>query len=144
MGPRWADGRQHLAEPLLLHPQVNKQSGEQEAAVKNLFAKYGTASAKPFFAKAGIGAFKVHRTVVDGSETLPQLWRAQCGVRFGLWNFTRHASAHEFPPDARCDRCFGQRARTSPLAPAGVESASAAGSAGSDSEVDEMFCGSGG
>ena len=48
----------------------------------------------------------VHQVGVDSLELLPQLWRTSCGVRFGLWRFTRHATLDDFPADARCLRCF--------------------------------------
>ena len=117
--------------------RVDQQLLEQEAAVKDLFAKFGPAPAKPFVAKAGKGAFKVHRAMTDGAELLPQLWRTRCGVKFGLWCFTRHAAVEGFPPDALCVRCFGQGAAAPALAEVGSDSlaCSAGGDSNSDGEL---------
>jgi len=115
--------------------RVDQQHLEQELAVKDLFAKYGLAREKPFFAKAGKGAFKVHRAMSDGADLLPQLWRTRCGVRFGLWTFTRHASVAASPADSLCERCFGREAAAPAFADAG--SSGSAGSAGASSGSGE-------
>ena len=123
------------AEVAKLGGRVDGQRLEQEAAVKELLAKHGPVPTKPFVAKAGKGAFKVHRTSAEGAEVLPQLWRTQCGVKFGLWRFTRHATVEGFPTDSLCERCFGREASAPAIA--ADPSSGSAGSAGGSSSAGE-------
>jgi len=114
-----------------LGDKVDWQLLEQEGAVKDLFAKCGPSQMKPFIAKAGKGAFKVHRASKDGSDVLPQLWRTHCGVRFGLWAFTRHAAVDGFPPDSLCVRCFSREVAAPQLAEGEIDASASSACGGS-------------
>jgi hypothetical protein len=104
---------------------------EVERVIADLLAKHGPVAAKPYIAH-GNRRFKVHEAATDSAESPPQWWRTRCGVLFGRWLFTRHASLAAFPPDALCTKCFGRRVEA-PVAEAVEESASEAATASSDS-----------
>ena len=104
--------------------KVEGHKGETEKLVQDLFHKFGPAEAKPYIANGNQRRFKVHWASVDGTGALPQQWKTRCGVRFGFWNFIRHASADAFPADSRCTQCSGQK---------GLEPSVASGSGASSS-----------
>jgi len=89
-----------------IESKVDRHKLATEVMVKDLLAKVGPAPSLPFIANGNRKRFKVHVAAVDGPHVLPQQWKTRCGVRFGLWTFTRHECADVFPPDVRCARCF--------------------------------------
>jgi len=89
-----------------LGADVRGQAEEQAALAATFRTRFGPDSRHKFIVNGDRKRVKVHRVAVDGLDMLPQLWRTSCGVRFGLWRFTRHASVQDFPVDARCARCF--------------------------------------
>ena len=106
-----------------IESKVGRHAGATEAMVKDLLANVGPAPSLPFVANGNRKRFKVHVAAVDGPHVLPLQWKTRCGVRFGLWTFTRHESVKVFPADVRCARCFG---------PSDVSSASAVSASSSD------------
>ena len=94
------------AEVARLGANVQGQAQEQAALAADFKTRFGPDEKHRFVVNGDGRRVKVHQVAVDGLEVLPQLWRTNCGVRFGLWRFTRHATLVGFPPDARCAKCF--------------------------------------
>ena len=101
-------GNQQRELGSLREETANQLSLEVARVSADLQSKFGPASTKPYIARCAHKRFKVHRAVVDGCETPPSNWKTQCGLRFGFWSFTRHASLDNFPKDILCGRCFAQ------------------------------------
>jgi hypothetical protein len=123
------------AEVRGIDSKVDAQKGEAERIAHELFARFGPAVAKPYIANGNRTRFKVHVAAVDGVESLPQNWKTKCGVKFGAWAFTRHATKDAFPADTWCAKCFDQGGSGRRAAASSTDS-SAVGSEGSSSEVD--------
>jgi hypothetical protein len=114
-----------------------KVDGQKDAADKmagELFKKFGPLASKPFIANGSQRRFKLHWAAVDGSEVLPQQWKTRCGVKFGNWSFTRHASKDAFPADTWCSKCFGRSDPAAPVEPSTSSSSEDHVEVDSDSE----------
>lgn len=110
------------ADVRCIDKKVDSQKDEAAKIASELFEKFGPTATKPYIANGNLKRFKLHWAAVDGTEVLPQQWKTRCGVKFGSWNFTRHASKDAFPIDTLCTKCFGQPSPAQRIEPPTSES----------------------